>query len=333
MKVWVNQPHESWIVDRFAEEWREYNPDISTTDIFSADKIWVMADWTSNQIPNEILNSKPVLLSCHHFVPKKFGGQEQWDFVQRDQFIDMYHVPCEHTANQIGRLTKKPIKIIPFWLNQFIWKDLTSLDDIALSSKTCPASWNRRQRLKKEMFGLNEDDFVIMSAQRDSEGNSIDSGEYKPKLEKGPDLFADFCLLAREQLKFSEKRLVVLLGGWRRHYLIKRLEESGIKYIYKELPDFDYLNKMYNCADLYLCSARWEGGPQSIGEAALTRCPITSTDVGVASQILSPQSISKDKTAESLMLAQPDVEYAYTKVQEFVISQGFKLFRKVLEEL
>ena len=57
--------------------------------------------------------------------------------------------------------------------------------------------------------------------------------------------------------------------------------------------DFVSLNELYNCLDLYIVSSRVEGGPQAILECGINKTQIISTDVGVASMILSPESIVK----------------------------------------
>ena len=53
------------------------------------------------------------------------------------------------------------------------------------------------------------------------------------------------------------------------------------------MADSKTINDLYNIFDLYIVSSRIEGGPQAIMEAAYTKTPIVSTDVGVASEILS----------------------------------------------
>ena len=53
------------------------------------------------------------------------------------------------------------------------------------------------------------------------------------------------------------------------------------------MADSKTINDLYNILDLYIVSSRIEGGPQAIMEAAYTKTPIVSTDVGVASEILS----------------------------------------------
>ena len=43
------------------------------------------------------------------------------------------------------------------------------------------------------------------------------------------------------------------------------------------MVNFDQLNELYNCLDLYIVSSRLEGGPQAIIECALSKTPIIST--------------------------------------------------------
>jgi hypothetical protein len=58
---------------------------------------------------------------------------------------------------------------------------------------------------------------------------------------------------------------------------------------------------------LYIVSSRFEGGPQSIMECAVTKTPIISTDVGVASaKYLAPDSsiYSMDNFKEARQMTQ-----------------------------
>ena len=57
------------------------------------------------------------------------------------------------------------------------------------------------------------------------------------------------------------------------------------------MVDFETLNKLYNTLDLYLVTSRYEGGPQAILECLVTKTPILSTRVGIASEILNEKSI------------------------------------------
>ena len=71
-----------------------------------------------------MLESKNVILTIHHIVPDKFDDQRLREFMIRDRFVNVYHVPCKKTKDQISSLTKKPIFVIPFWANQNLWFDI-----------------------------------------------------------------------------------------------------------------------------------------------------------------------------------------------------------------
>lgn len=304
----MHPPGESWICDRFTKEFREHCADISVNSPYDADVIWLIADWCWRHIPYQILKRKKVVTTNFHIVPEKFDESAKIDFGLRDDVTDLYHASCNKTAEYLKEVgATKPIWTELVWVNGDMWR------------------WIPDPREIRKELGIKEDDYVIGSFQRDTEGHDLKS----PKLEKGPDIFCDYV-----ELKAKEKNVIVLLGGWRRQYVINRLEKAGIRYIYKELPSFEELNKMYNALDLYVVGSRYEGGPQSILECATTLTPIISTDVGVAEHILAPMSIAKEFSGESLMECKADVDHALEKVTKTFISfGGFDVFRKKLEEL
>jgi glycosyltransferase involved in cell wall biosynthesis len=301
MKVFTLAANENWICDRFSREWGDNNKDISTNNILEADAVWLIAGWCWNHISHNILKEKKVVLTIHHIVPEKFTEDKIREFLFRDQFVDMYHVPCRSAAVQIENLTKKPIFQHPFWANQDMWFEISD---------------KAKLREKYDLSGK----YVVGSFQRDTEGSDLIS----PKLEKGPDLFCDLV----ENMIKDKPNIHVLLAGWRRQYVINRLSHNSIPYTYIELPDLDIVNELYNCLDLYVVASRCEGGPQSIVECALTKTPIISTNVGLAPLILSEASIfNKDWRAT------PDIEFANKQVQKLKIPGGFEPFRKMLLEL
>ena len=124
--------------------------------------------------------------------------------------------------------------------------------------------------------------------------------------------------------------LVVLLTGKRRNYLLENLEKEKIRYKYFEMMTFEGLNELYNVLNLYIVSSRFEGGPQSIMECAVTKTPIISTDVGIASEILSPQSIYSMNNFKN---AKSDIKTAYKNVQEYLIPAGFDNFNLAIKRL
>ena len=327
MKVYVHPPGEQWICDRFTDEWYAHNADISTKDPREADVIWLIADWCYNQLPYNLLQSKKVVTTNFHIVPEKFDARARADFMRRDAITDLYHASCDKTAEYLREIgATKPIRKELTWVNGELWRDLAVPEDN--KDPELSLHYQRRLRVKKEL-GFDDDEFVIGSFQRDTEGHDLAS----PKLEKGPDILADFVQLAIPKLKEVGLKPVVLLGGWRRQYIKRRLNEMGVAYVYKELPDFETLNTMYNAVDLYVVGSRHEGGPQSILECAITRTPIISTDVGVARDILHPNAIAKEVSAEALLECTDNMQHAYDRVQELLIPNGFKPFRKMFEEL
>ena len=259
--------------------------------------MWLLAGWCWNQIPQQILKEKLVVLTIHHIVSEKFSEEKAKEFAFRDQFVDVYHVPCKSAALKVKSLTHKPIITQPFWANQYMWFEI-----------------KEKNKLRKKYNLLGK--YIVGSFQRDTEGSDLKS----PKLEKGPDIFCDIV----EKMSKEIKNIHVLLSGWRRQYIINRLESNNIPYTYLELPPLSTVNELYNCLDLYIVSSRCEGGPQSIVECALTKTPIVSTDVGIAQLILSKESIF-----DSSFKATPDVDQASKNVDILKMPAGFEPFRDI----
>ena len=303
LNLYINKAKENWVVDRFIDEWKHYNFKQGRT-YFGKKIIWIIAPWTWQKFPKRVLSKNKVLCTIHHIDESKFDNEEKANFFARDKYVDAYHVISKKTHNQVRALTEKKIYTIPFWANQNLWyfiKDKNTL---------------------RKKYNINPGSFLVGSFQRDTEGSDL----FSPKLSKGPDLFIDVV----KKLTEKHENLMVVLSGKRRQYVIRELENIGINYIYQEMVDFKTLNELYNLLDLYIVSSRYEGGPQAIIECSLTRTPIISTDVGIASEILNEVSIFDMHNFER---AKPDVEFAEKKVQYLKIPNGFNAFNDMLEEL
>jgi len=297
-KVFVLPPSEDWIVDRFVKEWNEDNADISVKSPNEANVIWLLADWAWMQLVSRgFLNGKKVITTVHHIVPDKFTSESLREFMLRDQFTTVYHVYNESTKKFIEKFTAKEIHLINYWANQKIWQKTG--DKISLRKK----------------YNLPLDSYIIGSFQRDTEGHDLVS----PKLEKGPDLLADYI----EKLSHT-KDLHVLLAGWRRQYIISRLKKSNIGFTYFERPPHQVVNELYQTLDLYPVTARCEGGPQSLIECGLLGVPVVSRDVGIASQVLPEVSI-KDNVIDAM----PNVP----NVDSWSLPQGYKKYRELILNL
>jgi hypothetical protein len=303
MTVYLNKIKENWIVDRLRKEWYENNQDISTEKIKSTDVIWIIAPWQWKNIRKKYLLNKKVICSIYHIDFTKFSKDEEKDFYLRDKFVSEYHVISQKTKEQVRQMTDKKITSIPFWVNQNIFFEIKDKNRI------------------KEKYGLDKDKYYIGSFQRDTEGNDLKS----PKLIKGPDRFVEIV-----KSKFLEnKKIEVILTGKRRQYVINELKKLEIPYKYLEMVNFQSLNELYNILDLYIVSSRLEGGPQAIVECGINKTPIISTDVGVASEILSPNSIFNMGNYRS---AEADIDYAYKNSIRLTIPNGFEKFYQLIQE-
>lgn len=150
------------------------------------------------------------------------------------------------------------------------------------------------QALRRQL-GLPDDAYVIGNFHSDT---AFTIGPDRPKLQKGPDVFAEIVRRVRE----SEPRVCVLLAGPRRHWLRQRLKSLGVPVFFagREIAGDDFarnildrtvLNRLYNLLDLYLVCSRWEGGPHSILEACFSRTKVLSTRVGIAEDVVEKASL------------------------------------------
>ena len=304
MKVYINSAKENWVVDRFIEEWNNYNFKQSKSYFFGNKLIWLIAPWTWRKIPLTYLTKNKVLCTIHHIDEDKFTETVSKEFQERDTYVNAYHVISNKTFDQVKKLTSKPIYKIPFWVNQNIWFSIE----------------NKKSLRKK--FNINNDAYLVGSFQRDTEGKDLIS----PKLSKGPDQFIKIILHLNEK----HDNLLVLLTGKRRNYMISELRKNKINFKYFEMASFKEINELYNLLDLYIVSSRFEGGPQSILECGITKTPIISTNVGIAEEILGSESIFNMSNFEK---AKPNIEIAYKNSKQFIIPQGFNIFNQVLKEV
>ena len=303
LKLFINKANEKWIIDRLRDEWiRNHNP--FTRFYKSANMLWIIAPWKWDNTKLEKNLSRKVVCSVYHIDEEKFNKSEVEKFYFRDQFVDAYHVISKNTLNQVRKYTDKKIYSIPFWINPEIWYPIQNKDQL------------------RKKYNIPIDSYLIGSFQRDTEGSDLKS----PKLSKGPDRFIEIV----KTLKEKNEKLHILLSGKRRQYVISKLLENDINFTYFEMVTNSKLNELYNCLDLYIVTSRVEGGPQAVFESALTKTPIISTNVGVAPEILSPNSLFDMNNFES---AKPDVEYAFGRLNEFTIPNGFKSFNKMFSEV
>tara|TARA_B100000131_G_scaffold319884_1_gene366682 strand:- start:652 stop:1587 length:936 start_codon:yes stop_codon:yes gene_type:complete len=305
LKVFLSEINESWIVDRIREDWYKENSDISTRNIKNAEMIWIISPWVWRKLPKGKLKKNKVICTIHHIDFDKFPGKEEKEFIKRDKYVDLYHVISKKTKEQLEKLTTKKIIHIPWWVNQNIFFEIKNRSTL------------------REKYGFNQEEYLIGSFQRDTEGDDLKS----PKLIKGPDIFLE---IVKDKYK-KNKNLKVVITGKRRNYLIENFELNKIPYEYFEMVDLETLNELYNILDIYLVTSRVEGGPQSIIECAINKTPVLSTDVGIASEILSKESIfDLNNYLQDIEVAKPNIDNAYKMAQELIIPKGMRKFREMI---
>ena len=295
-KIYLNNINENWIVDRLKKEFIAGNKHLITSKLRKADLIWIIAPWTWRTINKKYLTSKKVICTIHHIDEQKFIDEKE-DFLERENYIDFYHVPSLTTKHQLEKITQKKVIYIPFWIDSRKWF----------------IKENKLELRKK--YNIELDNFVIGSFQRDSEGSNLSL----PKLSKGPDRLIEII----NYFDNNKQNLRVLLTGKRRNYVKAELEKLGIKYSYYEMATPLQMNDFYNLLDLYIVSSRFEGGPFAIYESAITKTPIISTNVGIASEILAKESIYEFNSYHNAI---PNVDLAFRNVQKFTIESLLPMY-------
>ena len=301
MKIYLNKLSESWVVDRFRNEWYQYNQNISSKYLNQADIVWIISPWVWKEKNFKKLKNKKIIYSIYH-IEEDFKNKEQIaKFKEIDSKINAYHVISQKTKSELEKYTDKQIFYAPFWVNQNSFYNIPDKEFL------------------KEKLNIPKEKFLIGSFQRDSEGSNVKL----PKLIKGPDRLVEIYK------SFSLKRDIhIILSGKRRDYIINKLNDIGVPFTYFEMASFETLNELYNILDLYIVASRIEGGPQAILECAVTKTPIISTDVGIASEILDKKSIFN---LENFGFAESNIEVAYKNVQQLNIPNGMYKYNRMFQ--
>ncbi len=302
LNIYINKLNENWIVDRQRHEFISNNKNKTTPFISRCNLIWLIAPWTWNNVNKKYLEKTKVICTIHHIDESKFI-KDQNEFFERDKYVNFYHATSEKTMEQLNKITKKEILYEPYWINPDNWFQI------------------KNKEILRSQFEISDSIFTIGSFQRDSEGHNPNL----PKLSKGPDRLVE---IIQHYKRIKNNNILVILSGKRRDFLINELNRLGIDYLYKEMADLKTVNELYNILDLYIVSSRFEGGPQSVLECAITKTPIISTDVGLASSVLSSSSIFN---MNNYKLAEPDTDYAYKRVKDFELIKSMPRYLKMLE--
>jgi len=258
--------NQKWICDRLKEQFIEYFPEYTTNQPEEAYYIWYIAPWNYQYIPEgytetewlDLLKSKKVVATIHHIDASKIlEGKYTRQFKFIKKYANKIHSICPQTTRDIEKLELlKPI------ITKYLW---------VTEPQFYPIKQKNELRLK---YGINENSFVIGNFQND-------------KKSKSPEIFLKIVL----DMIGNGRKIEVILCGRNRQFLIDNFKKLGIKFQNYQMVPLETINELYNCLDLYIVSSRYEGGPRSIIECALTRTPIISTRVGIAPEFMDDKSL------------------------------------------
>ena len=149
----------------------------------------------------------------------------------------------------------------------------------------------------RHSLGIPDGYFIIGSFQKDGEGwrDGI-----IPKSIKGPDIFV-------EAIREISKNIptFVVLSGPARGFVRQKLEEFGIPYKHFLPKRVEVMANLYKVLDLYLISSREEGGPKGLIEALSSGCPVVTTPVGMANDLILDSSFyAVSENFDSVTLAE-----------------------------
>ncbi len=273
VRIFMPPAQEGWAGDVTTAEFRHHTRHTIVDSPAEADLIWLYSKWIHDRYNVQFLKTKPVITTVHHIVPEK-----GFDATTFDAFTDVYHVPNAITSRALSTFTAAPQALLPYW--------------VPLAHGILPP--NFRDPIGSFPRRVTER-FIFGSFQRDTEGLGCDGPDPRPKLEKGPDILVGVC----NQFHPNEFRLV--LAGHRRQFIRSRLLAQSLQDLTAGKPDgratsnHADISRLYNGLSIiggtYLVTSRHEGGPQAILEAAISRCRILSTDVGIARDVLHPSCI------------------------------------------
>jgi glycosyltransferase involved in cell wall biosynthesis len=268
---WMKIP---WALDEDLRQVQEALGDLVRWTSFSRARI-VQAAWPAAiaTIPQAALRDKIVVCQADNPPAFYLGTSE---FVHAAAVVNLWLARSQEALRQF-ELLGLPTALAPYTVDSSVFRQTPD-----------------REEIRREI-GVCDRDFLIGNFHRDSEGADLK----RPKMQKGPDILLEIAKRANSLIP----NLVVLLAGPRRHWLASALRAEGIRTVFggpEPREDDDYgranlsrerLNQLYQAMDCCVVSSRWEGGPYAVLEALAAGCPVISSKVGQARDLLPPECL------------------------------------------
>ncbi|MFQ3577568.1 MAG: glycosyltransferase family 4 protein, partial [Verrucomicrobiia bacterium] len=274
MKVWFSEGDtQGWAIDEDLRLLRAaLGGQVTETSLAAAEVVVAVWWWKLLRIPPRRLANRHVIALADN---PPFRYIRHPSFIQGAELVDLWVGRSAEAVRQFEVLGL-PVVHAPYAVDLGLFRPLQ--DRSAL-----------RARFRKQ-HSILQDTYLVGNFHRDTEGGPNGG----PKIQKAPELFLRIVLGLME----AGLPVHVVLAGPRRHWLRKALGDANVPFTFvgdAGIKGDDYpanilerseLNHLYNVIDLYCITSRWEGGPHSVLEAGAAGCPVISTPVGVAADLL-----------------------------------------------
>jgi len=286
MKISVESRNSGWVIDHIGNDFRNFTKHEVVNLNNNPDVFWSVNLFSFPKYLRKIPKGCKSIVHIHHIDETKIN-EYNFKAFNKGSVCIVYNDKVKEVAEKYINI---PIFKLPYWI---------------LSNNLKTKNEEKCKRLRMELG--EEDDILIGSFVKDGNGKK---GEI-PKLSKGPDIFINVV----EKLS-KEKKIKVVLAGYARRYIINKLKERNIPYVYKEM--YDDIQSLYDCMDWYFVTSRVEGGPQSILESSYRKVKILSTDVGIASDVLHPNCICDNEQdfVDKVIHNVDELNYNYKRVMD-----------------
>lgn len=294
MNIFISNDKGSLIFSEIIKDFEKHTRHKVVSDAKYADIIWLLNFWEIKNVKFD----KKICCQLHH-VDLDMENQYPFELLKKCKNII---VPNNNTYEILKSKGINATKL-PYWL---------------VSSKMISFDIQEINKMKKD---LGDGSFLVGSFQKDGNGKAGDT----PKNSKNPQLFIDIVK--------EIKNVKVILTGYARNYVINELKRNNIPFVYFEKCSNDELIKLYKILDLYLVTSKYEGGPQAILECAYHKVPILSTNVGMASDVISEKNLCANKSnfLSKIKIGEYNVEYNYENSLKFTNKIMIKLYDDYFE--
>jgi len=262
MNLSIQNEQSNWILSDIENDFKKYTCHNIVKLKDNPSTLWCLNLFEFPSVFGRIPKTCKSFINIHHINE---GNIKEYNF-------DIFNkangcIVCNKQVEKIAaKYIKIPIHRLSYWI---LSKNMKERDEDRIKDLKCKL--------------LDDNELLVGSFQKDGNGRNGDS----PKMSKGPDVLIDLLDKLNKKIKIK-----VVLAGYARNYVISKLKEKNIAYVY--LQNYKDITSLYDCLDWYFVTSRYEGGPQSILEASYRKIKILSTNVGVASEILHPDCICLD---------------------------------------